>query len=321
MSSSCPSEIYSSRFLAVYSSSRRTFGGRTPYSFDRIYALVRKIGDGKFGCVFEGARRCDGRRVAVKFVRWTSPIKWIGVDGGDAEVPLEVFVMRRLRRCGVDGVIRILDYYYEPAGLVIVMEYFDGAQDLKSYICERGGDAGVGGPLPTAEAREIFRQLARTVKLVQDAGVDHRDLKPANVLIRRDDGDDGGSIVCKLIDFGYSVPLLETPLCAYAGTKCYNPPEWFHRWPYLQRPAAVWSLGVILYELVHGVPPFGSEREVLAAADLRLGRSTSPQLRNLIRSCLAVEPEERPTVEEVLEHRWLSKRRRGTAKRQRSTLR
>jgi len=159
--------------------------------------------------------------------------------------------------------------------------------------------------------RNVFNQIVRSLNYCHKCNIVHRDLKPENFMTVEKD-----SFEIKLIDFGlaknfkFNTDVLTTK----AGTPYYIAPEvlsgkYDHR-------CDIWSLGVILYILLCGYPPFhgDSDQEILVKVrnakfdfEGEEWKTISNDAKNLIRWCLKVNPDERPTAEQILESNWMKK--------------
>ena len=112
----------------------------------------------------------------------------------------------------------------------------------------------------------------------------------------------------KLIDFGSSGWHHPSELCSeFSGTRVYAPPEWIQSGQYTGPGLTVWSLGVLLYDMLYGDIPFQADQEI-CASDLVWHHSVnvSHEARQLVASCLDRDAEARPSLEEVRQHPWLS---------------
>ncbi|OWZ21206.1 Protein kinase [Phytophthora megakarya] len=196
--------------------------------------------------------------------------------------------------------------------------------DLFSHVSSRARNDGLPKGLPIDMARSCFLQIASAVRFLHTRNVAHRDLSLENVLLdsfRR----------CRLADFGLASAVGSRCSGARVGKMLYMAPEVFARSPY--RPDAanvemsynglqadIWSLGVLLFILVTGIPPFeragevdarfrlvskpgGSVRELLRVWDKE--NQVPSDLRTLLDWMLRVDPRQRPTAEQVCGHEWL----------------
>ncbi|KAK3506311.1 hypothetical protein QTP70_016497 [Hemibagrus guttatus] len=108
-----------------------------------------------------------------------------------------------------------------------------------------------------------------------------------------------------LIDFGCGDLLTHKPYTEYEGTWSFSPPEWVCDGEYLGRPATMWSLGVLLFYLVCGRLPFFNEDDIVYKK-MYFSPGLSEACHNLINWCMDLDPESRPTFEEVLSHEWFT---------------
>uniref|UniRef100_A0A8U7P8B7 non-specific serine/threonine protein kinase n=1 Tax=Corvus moneduloides TaxID=1196302 RepID=A0A8U7P8B7_CORMO len=129
------------------------------------------------------------------------------------------------------------------------MERPEHSEDLLHFIRARGF-------LSEEVARELFRQVLEAVRHCTSCGVLHRDLKPENILVDLATGQ------AKLIDFGCGTHLQDTAYTRFAGTPSYSPPEWNHFGWYYGEAATVWSLGIVLHQMVCGQHPFPKGRNI-----------------------------------------------------------
>ena len=254
--------------------------------FHSQYMVKEQLGKGGFGVVYAAVRRSDGMEVAVKEVS-----KDERVVVGPNSIPLEVALMQQVQ--DVPGVIRFIDYFDMQHCFYIVMERFN-SKDLFDFISEAG-------PLSEGLAKDIFRQLLATLVTCHQKGIVHRDIKDENILI------DVNTLKIKLIDFGSGTFHEDRVYREFQGTRVYSPPEWINYRLYRPEGLTVWSLGILLYDMVCGDVPFECDAQISRANLTWFPQlNLSEEVKSLITGCLTADPEKRLDLAMVASHPWLS---------------
>ncbi|XP_071310672.1 LOW QUALITY PROTEIN: serine/threonine-protein kinase pim-1-like [Agelaius tricolor] len=257
---------------------------------EQLYRQGPLLGSGGCGSVYSGTRLADGAPVAIKRVSRERISEWARLRNG-ALVPLELALLWMVSRPGFRGVVRLLDWFEVPEGFALVMERPQRCQDLWYFLHERRF-------LTEPVARGLFRQVLEAMRHCSSRGVLHRDIKAENVLVDLATGE------AKLIDFGCGTILQDTFYTRMSGTPEYSPPEWILFGCYHGQPATIWSLGILLYELVCGHLPFHTNEDIVRG-QLVFPPRVSQECQHLIRWCLSMEPTHRPCLEDLFEHSWL----------------
>jgi len=257
-------------------------------SFLGKYCIGKTLGKGGFGVVYGGRRKKDGAPIAVKHVPKRRNIKLTSKVNG-RKVPSELQWLLDLQ--DVPGVIKLLDFYERADSFIYVMEKPENCMDLYDYIDEKK-------TIDKEVARNFFKQIVDVVAACHDRGIVHRDIKDENLLV------DLTNQELTLIDFGAAGRLKRGDYYMFDGTRVYSPPEWIRDRRYRGEPLTVWSLGILLFDMVVGDVPFTENHEIVRAK-LKFPNNLSDGVKNLIRGCLQPEEGKRLTMEEVKRDPWL----------------
>ena len=212
----------------------------------------------------------------------------------------EIQVLRELQH---QHIIRLFDVFEEKAFWYLVTEKMMGGELFdrivsKSFYNEK-------------EARDVCKILFEAIGYMHKHQVAHRDLKPENLLLRSEDNDSE----IKIADFGFAKKVL-TPnsLTTQCGTPGYVAPEILEGVAY-DTKSDMWSLGVIVYILLGGYPPFIEQNQRELFRKIRKGQyefhdeywgSVSADAKDMISSLLTVQPSKRLSADDALKHKWMT---------------
>jgi serine/threonine protein kinase len=248
------------------------------------YKIVRALGKGAMGMVYEGFDPIIERRVAIKTIL-AEYLEGAELEDAIARFKREAQAGGRLQH---PGIIAVYEYGQDGDVAFIVMEYSDG-QELRSYFKE-------GRRFELIDVFEIMKQLLGALDYSHKQGVVHRDIKPANLMILP-----GPKV--KVMDFG--IARLEssslTQVGTVVGTPTHMAPEQLMGVPADGR-ADLWAAGVILYELLTGLSPFLAETPAAVMHKVLQGSPDPPSAFNpglpqgfdaVVERALAKKPENR----------------------------
>ncbi|KAI2802636.1 hypothetical protein RDWZM_010008 [Blomia tropicalis] len=211
-------------------------------------------------------------------------------------------------------IVHVVDVYENMLGsnrcLFVVMECMEGGE-LFQRIQDRAENA-----FTEREAAEIMRDICKAILYLHSFDIAHRDVKPENLLYTKKDA----TGILKLTDFGFAK---ETNLALQLQTPCYTPyyvaPEVLGPEKY-DKSCDLWSLGVIMYILLCGYPPFYSNHGLAISPGMkkriRAGqydfpesewRHVSKDAKDLIKALLCTDPAQRLTIDQVMKHNWIAR--------------
>jgi len=275
--------------------------------FDKKYTTCSLLGKGGFGAVYAGYRNTDHFPVAIKVIN-KNRIMSSTTIGSNSEhrIPMEVALMKITNH--IEGVIKLIEYFELPDCFMLIMERMmttkvhSSGRDIKtssSNVKDLFDFISDNGPLKEDLAKKIFRQLIETVQKIHAAGVIHRDIKDENILI------DTQTHNVKIIDFGSGARLHDEVYTDFDGTRVYAPPEWIKFRRYRADGLTVWSLGILLYDMVCGDIPFETDNQIKKAQVVfKSSLGLSEEVKDLIRACLTISTSERISLDGLLSHPW-----------------
>ncbi|KAJ5766381.1 uncharacterized protein N7511_003997 [Penicillium nucicola] len=269
----------------------------------RFYRINQQLGKGHFATVYLCAERSTGTKYAVKvFERRASDSQKTQGEALQQEIAVLMGVNHPNLLC-------LKDTFDDNDGAYLVLELAPEGELFNWIVTNQ--------KLSENDTRHVFRQLFEGLKYLHERGIVHRDIKPENILLA------DKNLSVKLGDFGLAKIIGEdsftTTLC---GTPSYVAPEILQdsrRRRYTQA-VDVWSLGVVLYICLCGFPPFSDELNTrdnpyTLAQQIKMGKFDYPSpywdsvgdpALDLIDRMLTVDIEKRITVEQCLEHPWMT---------------
>ncbi len=255
------------------------------------YRVLRLLGRGGMGAVYEGKHILLDRQVAIKVMHQN-------ILADDTAVARFIREAKAAAMLEHPNAVMVYDFgVLEDAGAFIVMEFINGSS-LRQLLLKTG-------PLSLKQALSIFAPVCSAVEAAHRLGIIHRDLKPENIMLKEADDT---TLVVKVVDFGLAkiikgennntVKLTQTG--QIMGTPYYMAPEVFEV-DGVDHRVDIYALGVIFYEMLTGSPPYtGSLEAVIAGHMMRhpqpistLNPTVSPHIDEVLQKALHKKPQER----------------------------
>ena len=265
------------------------------------YKIGRRLGKGTFATVKEATEKTgDKKKWAVKIID-----KRVLAPEDEQALTKEVEIMKQLAELQHPNIVFLKEVCQSEGTFYIVQELCAGGE-LFDRIVEKE-------KYNEKDARVAMKQIVSAVDACHDLRIVHRDLKPENLLYQAKTGEHRD--VIKLADFGLANMLkADEALATACGTPGYVAPEVIAQVGY-DKEVDIWSLGVIMYILLCGFPPFYSENNPQLFRMIQRCQYTftrpywdqvSDQAKDLIRSMLVVDPKKRATCKQILEDPWMT---------------
>ncbi|CDF32305.1 Serine/threonine protein kinase [Chondrus crispus] len=263
-------------------------------SLEAVYEPGVKLGRGCFATVYKAKRRSDAVQVAIKAVEKNK------LDGDTtALLRNELEVLQAVSKH--PGIVTLLDSLDTEEHMFFIMEYVDGGPLLDRIVSR--------GSFSENDARVLLRATLLTLEFLANLGCVHRDIKPENILV--DNCSDKWPV--KLTDFGFSEKMQPDELLYQTmGTPLFVAPEILNGRGY-DCACDMWSLGVVLYLVLCGYPPFPSDSPNVLVEAIVNGNYSFPapewdhvsdDAKDALRRMLEIDPHRRITPTEALVHPW-----------------
>lgn len=251
------------------------------------------LGEGAFGEV----RLCTHRETKEK--RAVKVLKKENMDKQEQATMLNE--INTLRSLDHPNIVKIFEYFEDEKRFYIVTEHIQGGELFDEIIAK--------GKFNERDAATLMKQLLSCVSYCHEHHIIHRDLKPENVLLEASKEFDQ----IKVIDFGTAQKFKQgQKLSETIGTPYYIAPEVLNH--QYGKECDVWSLGVMAYIILSGIPPFNgsSDADIMAAIkkgtfnfNAKVWSTVSQSAKDFITSLLTFDANKRPTALVALQHPWL----------------
>ncbi|EGR32749.1 protein kinase domain protein [Ichthyophthirius multifiliis] len=281
----------------------KTSNIKEEYKFDKI------LGEGSFAVVYKAIKKSNNEELAIKVFdkqqkKQTKQKKYkqqnrVSLEYDDQmALETECDIMSNIDH---PNIVKCSAVYDEKSKFYMVMELMTGGE-LFDRIVEKE-------TYSEKEAVDVIRPIVDAINYCNKMGIAHRDLKPENLLYNSPDPD----ATIKITDFGLAKVISDELMTTACGTPSYIAPEVLTGKGY-SFSVDYWSIGVILYVLLCGFPPFYQETNDKLFESIKKGEfgfpspqwdNISENAKDLIRNLLKVDPKQRYGPEQILNHPWI----------------
>jgi len=253
----------------------------------------KKLGEGSYGSVSKCNNKSTGVTRAVKSI---SKTQMKNLD----RFKMEIAIMKIMDH---PNIIKLYESFEDHRNIYLILELCTGGELFDRIIDS--------GHFTEVQAALVLQNMFRAIFYMHENHICHRDLKPENFLFTTKEPIEKTHL--KVIDFGLACKFADSQvLTTKAGTPYYVAPQVLAG--KYDQSSDLWSLGVIMYVVLCGYPPFYGETDADVLAKVRLGnfsfnaadwKSVSEDAKNLIRMLLKMNPRDRYTAEQALNHVWV----------------
>ena len=247
------------------------------------------IGKGGFGEVWKVNHKKSNNLYVIKVLDKKSLKSQNLIE----QLNLEIKIMYKVHH---PHIMQLINHFEDDNNFFMIMPYASRGQ-LYTLIKKNN-------KLDQKMTAQFIRETISAVKYLHEHNIIHRDIKPENILLDQ-------NYRVKLSDFGWSnFCKPEEKRNTYCGTPEYLSPEMVKKLPHDYR-VDIWSLGVLLFECLAGYPPFTGQNESELFKNIKQLKihwpiDFPPLAKNLVTKILKVNPEERPSLDEILKHSWFN---------------
>lgn len=252
------------------------------------FEIGRPLGKGKFGNVYLAREKKSKFVIALKVMFKTQ----LQSNNVEHQLQREIEIQSHLRH---PHILRLYGYFHDDARVYLILEYAPKGELYRELTKEKMFDE--------KKSASYIYQVCNALRYCHSKKVIHRDIKPENILI-------GANGMLKIADFGWSVHAPSSRRATMCGTMDYLPPEMIENNVYDEK-VDLWAIGILIYEFLVGRPPFEAKTTAetydrIRRVDLRFPAHLSDDAKDLISRLLKKDPKQRPTVDEVLAHPWVT---------------
>ena len=263
---------------------------------------IKSIGSGSFGQVYLALNTLDNKVYAIKHMDKKKLIKILHSLKG---IYQEIDIQSRIDH---PNIVKILYTDEDEDSFDLVMEYADNGS-LFHFIRKNKG-------LNEFKTFQLFIQVVNAINFLHENDLIHRDIKPENILLFSNKNKTNGNscdYIIKLCDFGWCVKLNGQERDTFCGTTEYMSPELVNHKEY-SKEIDVWSLGILLYEMIHGYSPFRPNKPKFNEKDvfnnikkhkLKFKKKISNECKGLIYHLLAFDKDRRYKVEDIYKSKFV----------------
>jgi serine/threonine-protein kinase ULK/ATG1 len=259
------------------------------FKLDNYLVFAKEIGRGSFSTVYKGINQNNNQEVAIKKINNKALSKMRNY------IDKEINLMKKLNHKNIVKLYDVLYDFNNTEEVYLILEYCCNG-DLTKFLDSNGIDEKL--------AKNYLKQLSEGLKYLKDNNISHRDLKPQNILIDKDN-------VLKIIDFGFAKNIDPSNMAdTFCGSPLYMAPEILTYNKYTDQ-ADLWSVGVILYELLTGKTPFYAQNIYDLVNKIKNNEVVIPNYINLSSECkhilfslLQKNPKNRISWNEFYYHPW-----------------